>query len=174
MDTGQPTGKSIPWKILGAGMFFAAIAVWLVLERPDVMRVGTTFPPLLVRAGSSPVLLGHDSTCGEIIVLFRWNCPHCQKLLGLLDRHTEELKGTRLYLIASGSDDAVDSLYEAWGHLRSSPAILFGTLDEEEVRRAFGRTVVPLMVFVDRKGIIRERIAGLTSIRNIVSVLGRI
>ena len=157
-----------------AALLVLAVTVWMFMDGADQSRVGLPFAPVAVRSGATCLVLERDTTRNQLLVIFRWQCPHCLNQLTLLDGHIEELQGTRLALLAMDADQGEDSVQGTWTHLLSAPNVVFGTLDNKGARERFGRSAVPLLLFIDREGILRERMTGFTPMKKIVSIIGRI
>jgi hypothetical protein len=141
---------------MGAALFTLAAA-----------DTGRPSPPLLMdRVGAPPLTLAQYKGKVVVMTFILTTCPHCQELTGVLNRLAPKYtpRGVQ-FLECAFNNDATTTMPEFIQ--RFQPAFPVGIINESAVRAYLGISILdrrplyaPHMVFIDRRGMIREDIPG--------------
>lgn len=158
------------WMLPVAIILTVGVVVWLLVDGAGPLSVGSKLSPLAAIVDGRPAFIGADSASPQVIMVFSPDCPHCERQLSLFESHAQDLQGVKLTLLSLGGQ----SVLPGRPLLRSVPSAVLGTIDRGEARERFGTFVVPLLLVIDRQGIVKKRMSGVTEIEQIVNVLGNI
>ncbi len=165
----MPNAKSIALIIL---VLLAPLLLIIAGREEAPMPVGATFRPLPVSATNGPVLVRPDTARVTLVVLFSIQCFHCRRQLEMFSRHGEALKDVQLVLISSEEWARPDTAWRAWRELQESAHVVCGTIEGGNARKLLGHDLLPLLLFIDRQGIVRKRFQGETKFETVMSVIG--
>lgn len=163
-------GNRLRWWAPGAIMVLAGVVAWVLLSEAGPIPVGAPCPPITAIVDGHAVRIAPDTKSPTLILLFTPECPHCERQLDLFEEHARDLAGFPIVFLSLGEQDDLGSR----PRLRTLPLLVHGTLDRRLAREQFGRFVVPMLLCVDRKGIVKARMHGVTDLREITTVLGNI
>jgi hypothetical protein len=156
-------------------LLFAGLTVSLLLagKAEEPVAVGAVVFPLSVKMESGRTLIAADPAAPTLLVLFSPQCLHCRRQIDLCARHAGSLEPYRVLFLSTGTPDRETS-WNVEDHIRPLVRRVCATLDPATHLRLRGRQMLPVLLFVDRSGVVRERIAGETRIQKVLSVLENI
>ncbi len=163
-------GMRQPWMLPGGIILMVGVVVWLMVDGAGPLSAGSKISPFAATVDGRPAFIGMESDSPQVIMVFSPDCPHCERQLSLFESHAQDLQGVKLIVLSLGEPSALPDR----PLLRSLPSAVLGTIDRGQARERFGRFVVPLLLVIDRRGIVKKRMSGVTEIEQIVSVLGNI
>lgn len=146
---------------------FAVATAWLLdrAARPDPLPVGSTLPALGFQAVDGATVLAAGERDRTIVVWFHTRCPHCVDELDALERDLGLFEDARLHLLTSEDSLFSTPLRARWPSLAASPAVVWGVVDAERFRTAFGTTITPALFVFGPQGTLIDKYVGMVAPR---------
>ena len=162
MKTIQPT-KSIVPQCLSAIVPFLSF-IFCLLSFPSCNRDKDSTPltesiPFTL-SGADSVQYTLSDYRGKVVLLNFWAdwCPHCRKEFVKLQQANDELKGKGLEILAVNVGQTRQHVLELQQeYLLTIPLLLD---EKKEIAEKYGVTGLPTSFFIDKNGLIHEKIIG--------------